>query len=395
MPQPLTILHVARAPVGGVFRHVADLARSQVRDGHRVGFICDDEASAYDTARIEALAADLPLGVSRLPMPRSIGPADAFATRRIAALVREARPDVLHGHGAKGGVYGRLAAALERRRGSRIVAFYAPHGGSLHYEPATMQGRVYFGVERRLERLTDGIIHVSHFEAATYRQKIGVPRCPAHVVHTGLRPEEVAPIVRRPDPADLLFIGTLRELKGVDVLIKAMARLGESGLRPRLLIVGEGASSDEERYRRMVAALRLEDRITFEPPMPAREAFARARALVVPSRAESLPYVVLEAVAAAMPVVASDVGGIPEILFAEKDRLVPPGDAGALAAALTGLLRSLDRQAAAAVLRRERIRENFSLEGMVRRTESLYREALAGRYRSAEPAAYGDAFASR
>ena len=74
--------------------------------------------------------------------------------------------------------------------------------------------------------------------------------------------------------------------------------------------------------------------VAFLPPMPAREAFALARTVVVPSRAESMPYLVLEAAAAGVPLIATDVGGIPEILAGETERLVPPGDAGALAAAM-------------------------------------------------------------
>ncbi len=100
------------------------------------------------------------------------------------------RPDVVHAHGAKGGVYGRIAAAIQSRRHGPVAAFYAPHGGSLHYDPRSLEGRIYFTAERALERLTDGIIHVSAFEAETYRRKVGVPRCAVHVVRNGLRPEE-------------------------------------------------------------------------------------------------------------------------------------------------------------------------------------------------------------
>jgi hypothetical protein len=70
-----------------------------------------------------------------------------------------------------------------------VAAFYAPHGGSLHYEPGSAAGRLYFAVERGLERLTDGLLHVSAFEAETYKRKVGAPRCPAHVVVNGVRPE--------------------------------------------------------------------------------------------------------------------------------------------------------------------------------------------------------------
>ena len=116
------------------------------------------------------------------------GPGDLPTTFAVTRAVAGMRPDVVHAHGAKGGVYGRLAAAFERRRGRTVAAFYAPHGGSLHYDARSLSGRLYFGVERALERLTDGLIHVSAYEARTYREKVGVPRCPAHIVRNGLQP---------------------------------------------------------------------------------------------------------------------------------------------------------------------------------------------------------------
>jgi len=123
-------------------------------------------------------------------------------------------------------------------------------------------------------------------------------------------------------------------------------------------------------------------RIVFHPPMPARKAFALARTIVLPSRAESLPYIVLEAAGAAMPIIATNVGGIPEIFAGETERLVPPGDAVALAAAMRGALTSLRTIAAEAMSRRGRVRLRFSLPAMVDRTEEIYRSALAARGRA-------------
>lgn len=395
MSNPLTILHIARGPVGGVFRHVIDLSTRQAEMGHRVGFVCDTQATPYDSARLDDLASKLPLGVTRLPMPRSISPADVSAILSVARHAAAIDPDVVHAHGAKGGVYGRLAGAMTRRKNGRTVSFYAPHGGSLHFDPHSMQGRVYFAVERGLERFTDGLIHVSRFEAGTYREKIGFPRCPAHVIHNGLRPEEFQPVTKAEAPADFLFLGMLRDLKGVDVMIEALADLKGRGLTPSALFVGDGETAEKARYRALIAQRGLEAQVRFEAPMPARGAFARGGCIVIPSRAESLPYVVLESVAAALPIVATDVGGIPEILSAEQDRLAVPGDPSSLADLMASYLAAPERQAAAAVLRRERIRELFSLDAMVQRTETIYRDALAGRYRAVKPAATDEVFVSR
>jgi len=375
--EPLTILHVVRSPVGGIFRHIADLASAQAASGHAVGVVCDaTTGGAFEEAHIARLAPSLAHGVTRVPMRRSLGPGDLGALRAVTALLTPLKPDVIHAHGAKGGVFGRLAAARLRSAGRPVAAFYAPHGGSLHYARGSAAGRLYFGVERVLERFTDALVHVSHYEARTYVEKVGRPACPAVVIHNGLRPEEFEPVIPSPDAADVLYIGMLRDLKGVDVFLAALARLAASGREATALVVGAGEPQDEARYRGMVEAAGLADRVRFHPPMPARQAFAKARAIVVPSRAESLPYIVLEAAAAGLPLLATRVGGIPEITEGERDRLLPPGDPAALSSALAAFLAAPERFRLEAAARRERLKAKFSQEAMVGSVERLYRAAL-------------------
>src|SRR5690606_27816054 len=139
-----------------------------------------------------------------------------------------------------------------------------------------------------------------------------------------------------------------------DVFLDALAELQRGGLTPRALVVGAGSPADEARYRSTVETAGLGAGVQFHPPMPARQAFARARILVVPSRAESMPYIVLEAAAAGLPLIATRVGGIPEIVDAEDEPLVAPGDPAALAAAMRAALREPQALAAAAARRRER-----------------------------------------
>jgi hypothetical protein len=140
----LNILHVLRAPAGGLFRHVLDLAQGQAERGHRVGIVAAQ--TAPDTpadAKLGAIAANLALGVSRIPMRRQIGLGDAAAVRHVARTIAATEPDIVHGHGAKGGAYARLAR-------SSGIHVYTPHGGSLHYGRWTPQGLVYGAAERFL-----------------------------------------------------------------------------------------------------------------------------------------------------------------------------------------------------------------------------------------------------
>jgi glycosyltransferase involved in cell wall biosynthesis len=330
-----SILHCLRAPVGGLFRHVADLASAQAAAGHRVGVVCAVGGDALTEARLLALAPSLKLGLHRLQMGRGLGIVDIAASRQVAALARDLRLDVLHGHGAKGGAYARLAARSLKARGAQVRCFYTPHGGSLHYPPTTLSGKFYGALERTLERYTDGLLFESQFAANRYSAQIGVPACAACVVVNGLLQADFEDVTPRDDAADFVFIGELRQLKGVDVALEALADLIKQ--RPvRAVFVGAGP--DALTFKAQAERLGLADHVSFPGAVPAREAFRLGRVVLVPSRAESLPYVVLEAIGAGLPVLATNVGGIPEIIPPSLGHLLPAGDVGALAAAMRAAL---------------------------------------------------------
>jgi glycosyltransferase involved in cell wall biosynthesis len=374
----LKIVHCFREPGGGLFRHIRDLAEAQHEAGHEVGVVCDSTTSggAHDDALLDGMRPFLSLGLMRFPMRRTLAPSDLAAVWRIAGKVRPLAPDVLHGHGAKGGAYARAIGTLLRATGHRVARVYTPHGGSLHYDPQAAAGRIYFLAERALGRMTDGFIFVSQYEADTYAAKVGSPRAPASVIPNGLRPEEFAPVTPIIDAADFLFIGTLRELKGPDVFLIALALLREDASRaPTAVVVGGG--EEKARFVAMAREFGLSDAVTFYDPMPARDAFRLARAVVVPSRAESMPYVVLEAIAAGLPLIATRVGGIPEILGPESGRLVAPDEAGELANAMAALLADPEAAQIAADRLKAQIRKTFTVATMATAIEQAYAAARA------------------
>lgn len=370
----MRILHCLRAPVGGLFRHVRDLATEQAARGHAVAVVCDAAAADDLTEeRLLALSPHLSLGLVRTPMSRDIGMSDVGAYRAVRRFAADNRIDILHGHGAKGGAYARLAARALRRTGGHAACLYTPHGGSLHYHPSSLRGRIYMALEQRLAAYTQGIVFESAYARRIYAAQVGVPACRTRVIANGLQEREFDPVAPAADAADFLFVGELRQLKGVDVLIEAVASLTETG-RASVAIVGQGP--DESRCRARIAALGLDSRISLLGAMPAREAFRRGRCLLVPSRAESLPYIVLEAAAAELPVIATNVGGIPEIVAGSDTALIPPGDVDALGAAMHAFL--ADEAAARARARRLRtaVRERFSLDVMTTGVLALYEDCM-------------------
>ena len=363
---PLKILHVLRAPVGGLFRHVVDLARGQAARGHRVGLIADSTTGGTraDEA-LAALARELALGALRVPMSRHIGLSDLTAWHRVAGRIAEVDADVVHGHGAKGGAYARLAR-------SRAIRVYTPHGGSLHYDRSTAIGLLYLGLERILRARTDLILFESAYAEGVFRAKIGAPRGLVRVVHNGVTPAEFAVVTPGPDATDLVFVGELRALKGIDVLIEAIGILAGEGRAVSATIVGDGLDEAALKARARTLA---KDAVRFAGPRPARDAFALGRLLVVPSRAESLPYIVLEAAAASVPLLATNVGGIPEIV-ATTSGLVPPGNAGALARALAAALDDPAGMVTRARGLRTRVQAEFSAENMVSGVLAAYVNTL-------------------
>ncbi len=364
---PLKILHVLRAPVGGLFRHVLDLAEGQAACGHRVGIVAASGGGPTAEQKLAALSPVLSLGVHRISMKRGLGLGDVSAVHQVGTHAAALRPDVLHGHGAKGGAYARLAKA------SGALRVYTPHGGSLHY--GGLQGRIYGAAERAMMRRTHLFLFESAFARDAFQSRIGRPGGIVRVVPNGVAASEFEPVQPMPDATDLVTVGELRQIKGIDVLIEAVAALRARGVTAT--IVGQGP--DEAPLRALVQQRGLDAAIRFAGYQPARRAFGMGRLLVVASRAESLPYVVLEAAAAGLPVLATRVGGIPEIFGGEAE-LLAPGDPGALAAAIGG---ALDRPAQAgesALALRERVRSLYSQDAMVEGVLSAYALALAGTF---------------
>lgn len=369
----LNILHVLRAPVGGLFRHVLDLVRGQHAQGHRIGVVADASTGGPNAEECFAgLAPHLALGLTRVAMSRQLGLRDVSARAHVARRALEIGADVVHGHGAKGGAYARLA------RSPRAIRAYTPHGGSLHYAWSSPAGAFYLASERLLMRRTDLFLFESGYGRAVFEAKLGRPRALVRVVHNGVAPEEFVPVAAAADATDLVFVGELRSLKGVDVLIEAIAILARTGTSMSATIVGEGP--ERGAFEALASRYALARSVRFAGARPARAAFALGRLLVVPSRAESLPYVVLEGAAARLPMIATRVGGMAEIFGTEAHALVPPGNPQALAAAIVHTRAHPGAAAEAAQRLQERVRTHFSVDAMTQAVLAAYAEGLARRH---------------
>ena len=336
---PLRILHAVRAPVGGIFRHILDLAVGQAERGHEVGILADSLTGGERAeAALKEIAPKLKLGVYRLAIRREPHPIDGVTALHFLRLARSLKPDVLHGHGAKAGAFVRL-----KGKSKKSIRVYTPHGGSLHYPPGTLKGGAYARMERALMGRTELFLFESAFARDTYLRVIGKPAGLVRCVFNGVTASEFDPVPVAEDATDLVYVGEFRKIKGADLLIEAVARLRADGKPITLTLAGDG------------------------------------KLLVVPSRGDSMPYVVIEAAAAGIPMVAASVGGIPEILGPHTSGLFVANSIGAIADAIEMALGDMDATRERARNLRERIFVHFSQKAMVDGVISGYRDAFNAR----------------
>lgn len=371
LPSDLRILHVVRAPVGGIIRHILDLANGQIERGYQVGIVAD---SLTGGERADAAFAEigprLALGVHRIAIHREPHPSDALVWPKLSSLMKQLRPQVLHSHGAKAGVFVRLNGKRQN-----LIRIYTPHGGSLHYPSNTFKGKFYSGLERALMNRTDLFLFESEFARDTYQRMVGTPKSLVGCVFNGVTAKEFEPVIEADDATDVTYVGEFRHIKGADILIDAVAKLRSQG-RPVTLTLG-GDGEETASLRAQCELLKLGDAVRFLGHIPARYGFSKGRLLVVPSRGDSMPYVVIEAAAAGVPMLASAIGGIPEIFGPYKDGLVPSADPDALAMAIARAIDDPSTAKQRAILLKQRVFEHFSQDAMVDGVLAGYRDAFA------------------
>ncbi|MHC4378657.1 MAG: glycosyltransferase family 4 protein, partial [Planctomycetota bacterium] len=336
--QPLRVLHVMESTIGGTRRHLRDVAAVQAAAGHRVHVV----AAALrmpevrgDFQRLREAGVD----VRELPMVRAIQPAtDARHLGQLRRILREVRPDVVHTHSSKAGVLGRLASK-STGIGARV---HTPHTFAFLFD-AMFSGakrRLFRTIESQLGRHTHRLVAVSESERATIAESGVVDVRRVRVVPNGVDPQAfrgATPVDRGalgvPAEAPLLAtVGLLNVAKGQDLALEALARPEAAAVH--LLIVGHG--EEREALGNLARQLGLEERVHFlgwRDDVPGL--LATCDGLLLPSRWEGMAYIVLEAMAAGLPIVATRVDGARELVTeGVNGTLAEVGDSADLARAI-------------------------------------------------------------
>ncbi|TMK57569.1 MAG: glycosyltransferase family 4 protein [Actinobacteria bacterium] len=380
---------IARLNMGGPALHVAYLTAGLRDRGYETVLVAGTLARGEDSMAFVAEG----LGVEVVSIPelgREISPVrDLLATLRLAALIRRERPQILHTHTAKAGTVGRVAALLAGRARPPIVV-HTFHGHVLHGYFDPLRSRFFRLLERWLARHTTALVAVS-------------PQVRDDLVSLGVAPPEKFAVVRLgieldervgggadgreetrrylgipPDRFTVGWVGRMTAVKRIEDVLDGFKRLQERGIEATLCLVGDGPDrAGLERRTHELGIMR--DTLFLGYQEDVGSLYAAFDALVLPSGNEGTPVSVIEALAAGTPVVATRVGGVPDVVRDGEDGfLVDPGSTDDLADRLAELARDPALRERLGAAGRARVLSRYAVDRLVDDVDRLYQSLLGG-----------------
>lgn len=379
MPRILYV--ITKSELGGAQSHVADLL-----EGFTVSKTNSDNAPSEFIGRCEVhlatgtegpltqRARELGARVHLLPrLQRSVNPlVDLAAVREGAALIQRVKPDLIHAHSSKAGAVVRLAG---RRTGVPVV--FTAHGWGFSAGAPPARRVLAWAVEAALAPLGARIICVCESDRRlALHRRVGSAKTLV-TIHNGIAPQSEQ---ARPEhgPPRFLMVARFSEQKDQTTLLRALSLLERDGTARAFHVdlVGTGPTIDQ--LKSLARELSLEQRVSFlgdRDDVPAL--LCASQAFVLATHYEGLPISIMEAMRAGLPVIATDVNGIPEqVTHDQTGLLVSPGDAPALARALDALVLDAPRRGSLGRAGREKFERQFSRDQMIERVERLYLEVL-------------------
>jgi len=317
---------------------------------------------------------------------RSLGPWDLPALVRVGMTLDRFNPHLIHTHHSKVGFLARTAAWRHFPKSRRPKMVHSFHGHVLdgYFNPA--MNRLFTTVERTLARFTDVIVTISEQLKTELAEKYRIaPREKIRVVRLGVDMDWLANLDRHrgwlrqrlevgPDTILIGMVGRLTGVKNHDLALRAFARWQRQE-RPdtRLVIFGEGELRGQ--LETQARQLGIADRVVFAGFEPdTAKLFSDLNVSLLTSHNEGTPVAIIESLAAGVPAVCTRVGGVPDVMAEAVDgEIVPPGNEEAVARGLAVLVGRNQTTPAERVMR---VREDYSIAAMVRKTEAIYREIL-------------------
>lgn len=386
---PIRVLRViARLNVGGPALHVAYLSSGLAERGYETTLVAGDVAKGEESMAFVAESKGVEI-VRLAGLSRSIAPfRDLAAAIRLAGVIRRIRPHILHTHTAKAGAVGRLAAVLAGNDRPAIVV-HTYHGHVLEGYFGRVGTAAFRAIERWLAGSTDVLVAVSP-QVRDDLVNLGVaPARRFTVVRLGI---DLEPRVRTsvdrmelrrrlgigPERFVVGWFGRMTAVKRTDDLIDALVALRGRGVDACLLLVGDGEDRERLEQRAKDAGV-ARDVFSLGYQQDVAGWYAAADAVVLTSASEGTPVTIIEALAAGKPVVATNVGGVPDVVRDGIDGfLVSAGDTDAMAARLAEIASDPAVGERLATTGQQRVLTRYAVARLVDNVDRLYRALLEG-----------------
>jgi glycosyltransferase involved in cell wall biosynthesis len=400
------VLEVVRPSTGGMKRHVEGLIQGLDRDRFQV-FLAAPKDEAPDPWESLSGVGYVPLGISG----SMLAPSDVAACMRLRRLIRLIQPDICHFHGFKAAAAGRVAVATKMRTLGTPHVVYTVHNSVLSRPgieistqgPSARRRTQLLGsalqretcrfLERALARLTHCVIVVSKALYKEYSTIPGLGSERVKYIPNGIDLHRFCQIASLSNQqrekaktnlgcaTGIPVIGLVARLiphKGIKTFLLAMAYLKHMGLTPQVLIAGDGPSRAE--LVAFAEELGVSSQVRFLGFVEDMESFyAALDVFALSSLSEGMPLALVEAMASGVPIVAARTGGVEDLAVPGTGRLVAPGNPKAMADAVRDALLCPEESKIFAERARLHVRENSSIEKMVKETESVYEEVLSCR----------------
>ncbi|MBN2025471.1 MAG: glycosyltransferase family 4 protein [Actinobacteria bacterium] len=375
MPGEKRLLMVAGTPIlAGGERNLLDLTTYVLDRGFEVGLIAPGEGEL--PRRIRSLGCP----VWEASMPKMLNPRSVWKIRKV---VKEEGFEIVHAHGHLAGLYARTAAlGLHDAR-----SVYTLHGIHYPHYHSVLKRTAFIIGERVLKRSTDHFICVCKSDLETGRSLRIIDPESTDVIYNGIDPDagvdayKAAELRNRYNRGGgiVLHAGRFMPQKDHYTLIASIPQVLEESPRTVFLLAGSGRLLQREKEHAVNLGIPGESLVFLGESGEVDNLLAICDIFVLPSLWEGFPYVILEAMRAAKPVVVTDSGGTPEaVVHGDTGFVIKPGDPGSLAIAVKDLLRNPEEAAAMGRRGRERLKD-FSLESMARKTLEVYDRVLYSR----------------
>lgn len=377
----MRVLLIIEAAGGGTGRHLVDLARALHDDGHDVHVVYS--ARRAESTFVKEIQDSPGVNVATVETRRGPHPSDLISLFKLRRYIKQHGPfDVIHGHSSKAGALARL---LKLMMIGKTCVVYTPHAIRTLDPTLGRFSRWGFKVVEKLlgRNLTDAVIAVSPDELQHIRQHGIIHSERSHLVINGLvaSPPANRKKVRQRfgiGQAELVFgfVGRFSYQKAPEVAIRAFAKVASVHQEARLVILGFGPQ--EEMIHAIIASEGLTDRVTVRTRESGFECISSFDVFVMSSRYEGMPYVLLEAAACSLPIIATDVGGVSAIVEdGQNGHVVPVNNVGQLGAAMLNLATNPLQMNQMEDRARDRAND-FSADRMVMETIQVYRANLKG-----------------